>query len=169
MQLVVCEKPSVGAALAKALGVSDHKNGYIEGDNLIVSWCIGHLVELASADVYDERYKKWSVEDLPIIPQEWQYIISAGKTEQFEVLRSLMNDSRVTEVVNACDAGREGELIFRLVYNKIGCTKPVKRLWLSSMEEKTIIAAFADLKDGREYDNLYRSALCRSKADSETV
>ena len=165
MQLVVCEKPSVGAALAKALGAADHKNGYIEGDNIIVSWCIGHLVELASADCYDERYKKWSIEDLPIIPQEWQFIVSAGKNEQFEVLRSLMNDSRVTEVVNACDAGREGELIFRLVYNKVGCTKPVKRLWLSSMEEKAIIASFADLKDGREYDNLYRSALCRSKAD----
>jgi len=165
MQLVVCEKPSVGAALAKALGAADHKNGYIEGDNIIVSWCIGHLVELASADVYDERYKKWSIEDLPIIPQKWQYIVSAGKNEQFEVLRSLMNDSRVTEVVNACDAGREGELIFRLVYNKIGCTKPVKRLWLSSMEEKAITAAFADLKDGCEYENLYRSALCRGKAD----
>ncbi len=165
MQLVVCEKPSVAATLAKALGASDHKNGYIEGDNIIVSWCIGHLVELASADVYDERYKKWSIEDLPIIPQEWQFIVSAGKNEQFGVLRSLMNDSRVTEVVNACDAGREGELIFRLVYNKVGCTKPVKRLWLSSMEEKAIIASFADLKDGREYDNLYRSALCRSKAD----
>ena len=165
MQLVVCEKPSVAATLAKALGATDHKNGYIECDNIIVSWCIGHLVELASADCYDERYKKWSVEDLPIIPQKWQYIVSAGKNEQFEVLRGLMNDSRVTEVVNACDAGREGELIFRLVYNKIGCTKPVKRLWLSSMEEKAIIAAFADLRDGRDYDNLYRSALCRSKAD----
>ena len=165
MQLVVCEKPSVGATLAKALGAADHKDGYIEGDNIIVSWCIGHLVELASADVYDEHYKKWSIEDLPIIPQEWQYIVSAGKPEQFEVLRGLMNDSRVTEVVNACDAGREGELIFRLVYNKVGCTKPMKRLWLSSMEEKAITAAFADLKDGSEYENLYRSALCRAKAD----
>ncbi|MBP3854065.1 MAG: DNA topoisomerase 3 [Ruminiclostridium sp.] len=165
MQLVVCEKPSVGATLAKALGAADHKNGYIEGDNIIVSWCIGHLVELASADCYDERYKKWNIDDLPIIPQEWQFIVSAGKNEQFEVLRSLMNDSRVTEVVNACDAGREGELIFRLVYNKIGCTKPIKRLWLSSMEEKAIVTGFSDLKDGKEYDNLYRSALCRSKAD----
>ena len=169
MQLVVCEKPSVAATLAKALGVTERKDRYIEGGNIIVSWCIGHLVELASADVYDERYKKWNIDDLPIIPLEWQFIVSAGKNEQFEVLRGLMNDSRVTEVVNACDAGREGELIFQLVYNKIGCTKPVKRLWLSSMEEKAIIAAFADLIDGREYDNLYRSALCRSKADSETV
>ena len=165
MQLVVCEKPSVAATLAKALGVTERKNGYIEGDNIIVSWCIGHLVELANADAYDERYKKWNTDDLPIIPQEWQFIVSAGKNEQFKVLRSLMNDSRVTEVVNACDAGREGELIFRLVYNKVGCTKPIKRLWLSSMEEKAIKAAFSDLKDGRDYDNLYRSALCRAKAD----
>ncbi len=165
MQLVVCEKPSVAATLAKALGAADQKNGYIEGEDIIISWCIGHLVELANADVYDERYKKWNIDDLPIIPQEWQFIVSAGKNEQFKVLRSLMNDSRITEVVNACDAGREGELIFRLVYNKVGCTKPMKRLWLSSMEEKAIKAAFADLKDGREYDNLYRSALCRSKAD----
>ncbi|MBR5089991.1 MAG: DNA topoisomerase 3 [Ruminiclostridium sp.] len=165
MQLVICEKPSVGATLAKALGANERKAGYFEGANLIVSWCIGHLVELANADVYDERYKKWNIADLPIIPQEWQFIVSADKNEQFEVLRGLMNDNRVSEVVNACDAGREGELIFRLVYNKIGCTKPVKRLWLSSMEEKAITAAFADLKDGKDYENLYRSALCRSKAD----
>ena len=165
MQLVVCEKPSVGATLAKALGAAERKNGYIEGDNIIISWCIGHLVELADADVYDEHYKKWSIEDLPIIPQKWQYIVSAGKNEQFEVLRGLMNDERITDVVNACDAGREGELIFRLVYNKVGCAKPMKRLWLSSMEEKAITAAFADLKDGRDYENLYRSALCRAKAD----
>ena len=165
MQLVIAEKPSVANTIAKALGVADHKNGYVEGDNIIVSWCIGHLVELANADVYDERYKKWDIADLPIIPQEWQYIVSADKNEQFEVLRSLMNDSRITEVVNACDAGREGELIFRLVYNKIGCTKPIKRLWLSSMEEKAIVSGFSDLKDGKEYENLYRSALCRSKAD----
>ena len=165
MQLVVCEKPSVAATLAKALGVTERKDGYIEGGNIIVSWCIGHLVELANADAYDERYKKWNIDDLPIIPQEWQFIVSAGKNEQFKVLRGLMNNERVTEVVNACDAGREGELIFRLVYNKIGCTKPMKRLWLSSMEEKAITAAFADLKDGSEYENLYRSALCRAKAD----
>ena len=162
MKLVIAEKPSVANTIAKALGASDHKNGYIEGDDIIVSWCIGHLVELASADVYEERYKKWDIADLPIIPQEWQYIVSADKNE---VLRGLMNDSRITEVVNACDAGREGELIFRLVYNKIGCTKPIKRLWLSSMEEKAIIAGFSDLKDGKDYENLYRSALCRSKAD----
>ena len=165
MQLVICEKPSVGATLAKALGANERKTGYFEGDNLIVSWCIGHLVELANADVYNERYKKWNIEDLPIIPQEWQFIVSADKNEQFEVLRSLMSDSRITEVVNACDAGREGELIFRLVYNKIGCIKPVKRLWLSSMEEKAIKKAFIELKDGKDYESLYRSALCRAKAD----
>ncbi|MBR5090062.1 MAG: hypothetical protein IK093_11610 [Ruminiclostridium sp.] len=165
MQLVICEKPSVGATLAKALGANERKTGYFEGDSLIVSWCIGHLVELANADVYNERYKKWNIEDLPIIPQEWQFVISADKNEQFVVLRSLMNDSRVTEVANACDAGREGELIFRLVYNKIGCTKPIKRLWLSSMEEKAIKKAFTELKDGKEYESLYRSALCRAKAD----
>ena len=165
MQLVIAEKPSVGVALAKALGVSDRKDGYIEGENIIVSWCIGHLVELANADVYNERYKKWNIADLPIIPQDWQFVVSADKTEQFELLRGLMNDSRVTEVVNACDAGREGELIFRLVYNAAGCTKPIKRLWLSSMEETAIKNGFANLKDGSEYENLYQSALCRAKAD----
>ena len=122
-------------------------------------------MDLANADAYDERYKKWNIDDLPIIPQEWQFIVSAGKNEQFKVLRSLMNDSRVTEVVNACDAGRAGELIFRLVYDHVCCDKPVKRLWLSSMEEKAIIAAFGNLKDGAEYENLYQSALCRAKAD----
>ena len=165
MQLVIAEKPSMAMTLAKALGVSDRKDGYIEGENIIVSWCIGHLVELANADVYDERYKKWNIADLPIIPQEWQFVVSADKNEQFELLRGLMNDSRVTEVVNACDAGREGELIFRLVYNAAGCTKPIKRLWLSSMEETAIKNGFANLKDGSEYENLYQSALCRAKAD----
>ena len=165
MQLVIAEKPSVGAALAKALGACEKKKGYIEGDNLIVSWCVGHLVELADAEAYDARYKKWNIADLPIIPTEWQFVVSADKNEQFAVLKSLMHDKRVTEVVNACDAGREGELIFRLVYNKIGCTKPIKRLWLSSMEEKAIVDGFADLKDGAEYENLYQSALCRAKAD----
>jgi len=165
MQLVIAEKPSVGMALAKALGASDRKDGYVEGDNIIVSWCIGHLVELADADAYDERYKKWNVTDLPIVPQEWEYVVSSDKNEQFAVLRTLMNDTRITEVVNACDAGREGELIFRLVYNKIGCTKPIKRLWLSSMEEKAIKDGFADLKDGADYEKLYQSALCRAKAD----
>ena len=165
MQLVIAEKPSVGAAIAKALGAGNRKNGYIEGDNIIVSWCIGHLVGLADADSYDERYKKWNIADLPIIPQEWRFVVSEDKNEQFTVLKSLMNDERISEIVNACDAGREGELIFRLVYNEACCTKPIKRLWLSSMEEKAITMGFADLKDGKEYDNLYQSALCRAKAD----
>ena len=165
MQLVIAEKPSVGMALAKALGVSDKKDGYAEGENVIVSWCVGHLVGLANADMYDEKYKKWNIADLPIIPENWQFIVAEDKNKQFGVLRQLMEDSRVTEVVNACDAGREGELIFRLVYNKIGCNKPIKRLWISSMEETAIREGFANLRDGKEYENLYQSALCRAKAD----
>lgn len=165
MQLVVAEKPSVGMALAKALGVSGKKDGYVEGENVIVSWCVGHLVGLANADMYDEKYKKWNISDLPIIPENWQFIVAEDKNKQFGVLRQLMEDNRVTEVVNACDAGREGELIFRLVYNKIGCNKPIKRLWISSMEETAIRDGFLNLKDGKEYENLYQSALCRAKAD----
>ena len=165
MQLVVAEKPSVGMALAKALGVSGKKDGYAEDENVIVSWCVGHLVGLANADMYDEKFKKWNIADLPIIPENWQFIVAEDKNKQFGVLRQLMEDSRVTEVVNACDAGREGELIFRLVYNKIGCNKPIKRLWISSMEEKAIRDGFSNLKDGKDYENLYQSALCRAKAD----
>ena len=165
MKLVIAEKPSVGMALAKALGVAVKKNGYVEGGDYIISWCVGHLVGLANADSYDEKYRKWKISDLPIIPENWIFDIAPDKNEQFGVLRKLMNDSRVTEVVNACDAGREGELIFRLVYNKSGCRKPIKRLWISSMEEKAIIDGFAALKDGADYENLYNSALCRAKAD----
>ncbi len=165
MQLVIAEKPSVGMALAKALEVSGKKDGYVEGENVIVSWCVGHLVGLANADMYDEKYKKWNISDLPIIPENWQFIVAEDKNKQFSILRQLMEDSRVTEVVNACDAGREGELIFRLVYNKIGCNKPIKRLWISSMEEKAIRDGFSNLEDGKDYENLYQSALCRAKAD----
>lgn len=165
MQLVIAEKPSVGMALAKALGVSGKKDGYTEGENVIVSWCVGHLVGLANADMYDEKFKKWDIADLPIIPESWQFIVAEDKNKQFGVLRQLMEDSRVTEVVNACDAGREGELIFRLVYDKIGCNKPIKRLGISSMEETAIRDGFANLKDGKDYENLYQSALCRAKAD----
>ncbi len=165
MQLVIAEKPSVGVALAKALGVTNKKDGYIEGNGYIVSWCVGHLVSLANADMYDEKFKKWDIADLPIIPDEWQFIIAEDKDKQFGILRQLMDDNRVTEVVNACDAGREGELIFRLVYNKALCTKPIKRLWISSMEEKAIREGFDNLRDGKDYENLYQSALCRAKAD----
>ncbi len=165
MQLVIAEKPSVGVALAKALGVTEKKDGYIEGNGYIVSWCVGHLVSLANADMYDEKFKKWDIADLPIIPDEWQFIIAEDKDKQFGILRQLMDDNRVTEVVNACDAGREGELIFRLVYNKALCNKPIKRLWISSMEEKAIRDGFDNLRDGKDYENLYQSALCRAKAD----
>ena len=165
MQLVIAEKPSVGVALAKALGVTEKKDGYIEGNGYIVSWCVGHLVSLANADMYDEKFKRWDIADLPIIPDEWQFIIAEDKDKQFGILRQLMDDSRVTEVVNACDAGREGELIFRLVYNKALCNKPIKRLWISSMEERAIRDGFDNLRDGKDYENLYQSALCRAKAD----
>ncbi len=165
MQLIIAEKPSVGMALAKALGVVGKKNGYMEGENIIVSWCIGHLVGLANADAYNERYKKWNIADLPITPSDWQFVISEGKNEQFVILKKLMSDSRITEVVNACDAGREGELIMRLVYNKAGCKKPIKRLWISSMEESVIVDGFKNLRNGDAYEKLYQSALCRAKAD----
>lgn len=165
MKLVIAEKPSVGMALAKVLGVTEKQNGYVEGNGYIVSWCVGHLVGLANADSYDEKYKQWNIDDLPIIPENWIFNVSHDKDEQFSILRSLMNDNRITEVINACDAGREGELIFRLVYNKAGCRKPIKRLWISSMEENAISEGFADLKDGKDYENLYDSALCRAKAD----
>ena len=150
MQLVIAEKPSVGAALAKALGACEKKKGYIEGDNLIVSWCVGHLVELADAEAYDARYKKWNIADLPIIPTEWQFVVSADKNEQFAVLKSLMHDKRVTEVVNACDAGREGEAIFRYIYDYLGCNKPVRRLWISSLTDESIRQGMNNLRDGAE-------------------
>ncbi|MFA5659715.1 MAG: DNA topoisomerase, partial [Oscillospiraceae bacterium] len=163
--LVIAEKPSVAQSIAKALGVFDRKDGYIEGNGYVVSWCIGHLVALADADIYDEKYKKWSLDTLPIIPSEWQYIVSADKNKQFNILKKLMNSKDIDEIVCATDAGREGELIFRLVYNQAECKKPFKRLWISSMEESAIQNGFKNLKDGTDYDNLYQSALCRAKAD----
>lgn len=171
MKLIIAEKPSVAFAIAKALNIKGSKNGYIEhGDrspagNYIISWCVGHLVALAEPSVYDEKYAKWNYADLPIIPAEFQYKIYGGKQKQFKVVKSLMNRKDVTEVINACDAGREGELIFRLVYNQANCKKPIKRLWISSMEECAIREGFQNLKDGSEYDNLYHSALCRLWAD----
>ena len=165
MQLVIAEKPSVAASIAAALGVKEKKDGYIEGGGYLISWCVGHLVELAEAAAYGEQYKKWSYESLPILPEEWQYNVAADKGKQFSILKELMHRADVSEVVNACDAGREGELIFRFVYEVTGCNKPTRRLWISSMEDKAIKAGFADLKDGRDYDALYASALCRAKAD----
>ncbi len=165
MQLVIAEKPSVAGSIAAALGVKEKKDGYIEGGGYLISWCVGHLVELADAAAYGEQYKKWSYESLPILPEEWQYTVAADKGKQFKTLKELMHRADVSEVVNACDAGREGELIFRFVYGVAKCNKPMRRLWISSMENATIKAGFADLKDGRDYDALYASALCRAKAD----
>ena len=165
MKLIIAEKPSVAAAYAAALGVKNRKNGYFEGNSLIVSWCIGHLVSLAEAGAYAEHYKKWNYDDLPILPEEWQYTVSSGKEKQFAILKSLMERRDVTEFVNGCDAGREGELIFRLTVEMAGCHKPVSRLWISSMEDSAIREGFENLMPGSRYEPLYQSALCRQKAD----
>ena len=164
-RLVIAEKPSVAQTIAAALGVKEKKDGYIEGGGYLISWCVGHLVQLAEAAAYGEQYKKWSFDSLPILPQEWQYIIPDDKKKQFDTLRSLMERPDVTGLVCATDAGREGELIFRFVYQMAGCKKPFKRLWISSMEDAAIREGFAHLKPGADYDNLYQSALCRQKAD----
>ena len=164
-KLVICEKPSVAKSIASALGVTSRADGYFEGGGWLISWCIGHLVGLADAAAYDDRYKKWRYEDLPILPNPFRYVVSEEKAAQFHVLQSLMERTDVTELVNACDAGREGELIFRLVYEAAGCSKPFSRLWISSMEDAAIREGFADLRPGGAYDSLYQSALCRQKAD----
>ena len=164
-KLVICEKPSVAKSIASALGVTSRADGYFEGGGWLISWCIGHLVGLADAAAYDDRYKKWRYEDLPILPAPFRYVVSEEKADQFHILRSLMERPDVTELVNACDAGREGELIFRLVYEAAGCSKPFSRLWISSMEDAAIREGFSDLRPGGDYDPLYQSALCRQKAD----
>ena len=163
--LVVAEKPSVGAAYAKVLGATNRQDGYWEGNGYLVSWCVGHLVELAPPNVYDAKYVKWSIADLPILPQKWQYLVSASTKKQFGILQKLMHRPDVDSIVNSCDSGREGELIFRLVYLQAGCKKPFSRLWLSSMEESVIREGFAHLKPSTEYDALYNAALCRERAD----
>ena len=163
--LVVAEKPSVGAAYAKVLGATNRQDGYWEGNGYLVSWCVGHLVELAPPNVYDAKYVKWSIADLPILPERWQYLVSASTKKQFGILQKLMHRPDVDNVICATDAGREGELIFRLVYEQAGCKKPVSRLWLSSMEESAIREGFAHLKPSTEYDALYNAALCRERAD----
>jgi DNA topoisomerase-3 len=165
MKLIIAEKPAVSRAIASVLGVKKREDGYMEGNGYLVSWCFGHLAELADADAYDEKYAKWRYEDLPVMPNPWQYTVSRDKKKQLDLLCSLMKRNDVTEVVNACDAGREGELIFRTVYKLSGCMKPMKRLWISSMEDAAILDGFTNLRDGAEYDRLYESALCRSKAD----
>lgn len=165
MRLVIAEKPSVARNIAEVLGATERKDGYLEGGGYLVSWCVGHLIELVSADTYREEWKKWAYETLPIIPSPWQYAVKKTTKDQYKVLNDLLHRPEVTEVICATDAGREGELIFRLVYEQAGCRKPIKRLWISSMEGKAIREGFAQLKDGREYDSLYQSALCRSEAD----
>ena len=150
---------------AKVLGATSRKDGYLEGNDYLVSWCVGHLVELAPPNVYDAKYVKWSIADLPILPEKWQYLVSASTKKQFGILQKLMHRPDVDSIVNSCDSGREGELIFRLVYQQAGCKKPFSRLWLSSMEENAIREGFAHLKPSTEYDALYNAALCRERAD----
>ena len=165
MQLVITEKPSVAQSIARVIGTDERKDGYMEGNVYIVSWCIGHLVELAQPDAYSDTWKKWNYESLPMIPEEWQTEVKSDTAAQYKVLKELMHDARVDSVVCATDAGREGELIFRLVYEQAGCEKPIKRLWISSMEESAIREGFKNLRPGSDYDNLYHSALCRQRAD----
>ena len=165
MKLVLAEKPSVAQSLAKVLGVTNRQDGYLEGNGYIVSWCVGHLVELAQPEAYDERYGKWTYGDLPILPDDWKYEVSAGTRKQFGILKKLMARDDVVSLVCATDAGREGELIFRLVYHQCHCKKPFERLWISSMEDSAIMEGFEILKPGTEYDALYEAALCRERAD----
>ena len=164
-KLVIAEKPSVAQSLAAVIGAATRKDGYLEGNGWRVSWCVGHLAGLADADSYDPKYAKWRYEDLPILPKHWQMAVGKDKKKQFDVLKQLMNAPDVTEVVNACDAGREGELIFRSVYELAGCQKPMKRLWISSMEDSAIREGFANLRPGADYNGLHEAALCRAKAD----
>ena len=165
MKLVIAEKPSVAQSLAAVLGAKERGQGYLQGNGYVVSWCVGHLIGLAAADAYDARYSNWCYEDLPIIPKVWKYAVAPDKKEQYEVLVSLMNRPDVESLVCATDAGREGELIFRLVYDHAGCQKPIERLWISSMEDTAIREGFESLRPGRDYDLLYEAALCRAKAD----
>lgn len=165
MNLVITEKPSVAKSIADVMGANIKKDGYMEGNGYLVTWCVGHLVELASADLYDEKYSKWRYDDLPILPKEWIYVISKGKERQIKTIGTLMKQRNVKSIIAATDSGREGELIFRLVYEKLGCNKPIKRLWISSMEESAITEGFKNLHDGKEYEPLYEAALSRAKAD----
>ena len=165
MILVIAEKPSVAQTIAAVLGAKEKKDGFLTGSGYIISWCVGHLVGLSEAAAYGEQYKKWSYDSLPILPQEWKYTVASDKEKQFKTLKELMHRADVSEVVNACDAGREGELIFRFVYEMAGCKKPMRRLWISSMEDSAIKEGFSRLKNGEEYDALFASALCRAKAD----
>lgn len=165
MKLVIAEKPSVAMSLAAVLGATERKDGYLEGSGYLVSWCVGHLLELAQPEAYKEQYAKWRYEDLPILPENWKYEVPKDKKKQLALLCRLMKDKRVDSVVCATDAGREGELIFRLVYEYAGCNKPMERLWISSMEDAAIREGFDHLRPGSDYDKLYDAAVCRAGAD----
>ena len=165
MKLVIAEKPSVAQSLARVIGANKRQDGYLEGSGYLVSWCVGHLVELSAPERYDERFAKWRLEDLPILPERWLYEVSAATKKQFQILKGLMERPDVESLVCATDAGREGELIFRLVYNQCRCKKPFERLWISSMEDAAIREGFEKLKPGTAYDLLYEAALCRERAD----
>lgn len=165
MKLVIAEKPSVAISIAKVIGANKKKDGYYEGNGYSVSWCVGHLIQMANPDVYDEKYAKWNMADLPIIPSDYKYEVAKATKKQFNILKKLMNNKEVDMVINACDAGREGESIFRLVYNQVNCKKKMKRLWISSMEDNAIKEGFDNLKDGKDYDNLFESAQARAVAD----
>ncbi|HGK2627598.1 TPA: DNA topoisomerase 3 [Streptococcus pneumoniae] len=165
MKLVIAEKPSVALSIAKVIGAKNKKDGYYEGNGYKVSWCVGHLIQMANPDAYDEKYTKWNMADLPIIPSEYQYDVAKATKKQFNTLKKLMNDKEIDTVINACDAGREGEAIFRLVYLQANCKKKMKRLWISSMEDSAIKDGFDNLKDGKDYDNLFESAQARMVAD----
>lgn len=166
-KLVIAEKPSVARSIANVLGASNKKKGCLEGNGYIVSWCVGHLIALAEPEAYDVKYtvKPWQLDTLPILPQKWKFKVIEETKEQFGILKSLMQNETVYEIICATDAGREGECIFRYVYKLAGCNKPVKRLWISSVEESDIRQGFDNLKDDREYDNLYSSGFARAKAD----
>lgn len=165
MKLVIAEKPSVAISIAKVIGANKKKDGYYEGNGYRVSWCVGHLIQMANPDVYDEKYAKWNITDLPIVPKEYMYEVAKSTKKQFAILKKLMNDKEIDMVINACDAGREGESIFRLVYNQVNCKKKMKRLWISSMEDSAIKEGFDNLTDGKDYDNLFESAQARAIAD----
>ncbi|CYU57217.1 TPA: DNA topoisomerase 3 [Streptococcus suis] len=165
MKLVIAEKPSVAISIAKVIGANKKKDGYYEGNGYRVSWCVGHLIQMANPDAYDEKYAKWNMADLPIIPKDYKYEVAKSTNKQFAILKKLMNDKEINIVINACDAGREGEAIFRLVYNQANCKKVMKRLWVSSMEDSAIKEGFDNLKDGEDYDNLFESAQARAIAD----
>ncbi|HEQ0330301.1 TPA: DNA topoisomerase 3 [Streptococcus pyogenes] len=163
--LVIAEKPSVAISIAKVIGATKKKDGYYEGNGYKVSWCVGHLIQMANPDAYDEKYAKWNISDLPIIPKEYKFEVAKATKKQFNILKKLMNDKEIDTVINACDAGREGESIFRLVYNEAKCKKKMQRLWISSMEDSAIKEGFSNLKNGENYDKLFESAQARAIAD----